>query len=137
MVLWKAWANMPTASPSSGAKILNEPVLVQAGSGQPDAEEGGIEGMLPADQNDPDESQGKQPAPAALLESVGVNIVGIFGGGKSQGGHPGINNAVQDRIKFAAEDEENSQDSQPFEGFLHQGGDERSGGEIAWRRSNW
>lgn len=42
-----------------GGNDFNEPVLIEAGSRQPDAEEGGIEGMLPADQDDPDESQEK------------------------------------------------------------------------------
>ena len=64
-VLWKAWVNMARASPPAG-RYSDEPAAVQTRQGQTDAGEGGIERVLPADQEDTDKGQGKQAAPAAF-----------------------------------------------------------------------
>ena len=109
---------------------LYSPVAVQACHCQPDAEEGSVERVLPAHQEDAHEGQVEQAAPAAFLVTVGVYVVGILGGSETQGSHPGIDDAIQHRVKLAAEDEEDDQDSSTFERLLHQRGDDGTGGQF-------
>jgi len=50
-----------------------------------------------------------------------------------QGDDPRVNDAVQNRVEFFAGEQENREDGQPFQDFLHRRGDQRSGGEFGER----
>jgi len=118
------------AQPDHRGKYFYEPAAVQARQRQADPEESGIERMLPAHQENADDGQTQQPAPAALLETIGIDIVGILGCGKPQRRHPGVDNPIQDGVKFTVEDQEDAQHGQPFEGFFDQRGNHGASGNI-------
>ncbi len=55
------------AEPGDRGEYSDEPIAVQTRQGQADPEEGGIERVLPAHQENADDGQGQQAAPTALL----------------------------------------------------------------------
>ena len=116
--------------PGQRGAYSDEPTTVQTCQGQTDPKEGGIEGVLPADQEDPDNGQAQQTAPAALLKAVGVNVVGILGGGKTQRGNPGVNDAIENGIEFIPKDQEDPQHGQPLQALFDQRGNHGTGGQI-------
>ena len=87
--------------------------------------------MLPANQENADNAQSKQAAPAALLKTVRKNIKGILRGGKTQGRHAGVDNSIQNRVKFAAKDQEDAQYGQPLEALFDERGYQGAGCQVS------
>jgi len=67
---------------SQGGQDLDGGGFAEAGRSQADASEGSVEGVLPADNQNADDDQGENAAPAVLLVTVIVEVKSVFGGGK-------------------------------------------------------
>ncbi len=94
--LCSEWVKMAMPKPSRGAQNPDQHVFAHARRGQPDADKGGKEGVLPAKDEKAQEEQEQQPAHAVFVIG-GIIVQHIFCGGKAKRRHPGVDNAIQEQ----------------------------------------